>query len=187
MQPIRITDLDPAQLEALDDVYRSTRDPRLRTRAQLVLLAAEQQLTAAAISAIVRTHEETVRRWLTRYRAEGIAGLRDVPRPGAPGKVTTPYVERLLAAVRQRPRSLELPFSLWTLQRLVDSLAEQTGIRVTPETVRLPLKQADIVLSRPQHTITSPDPEYVLKQKRSPTPATSSTPETTSSTPTSST
>jgi transposase len=68
--------------------------------------------------------------------------------------------------VRRRPRSLGLPFSLWTLQRLVDYLAEQTGIRVSDETVRRALKQADIVLSRPQHKISSPDPEYQVKKRR---------------------
>lgn len=117
MHPIRIANLTPTQLTELDDLYRTTRDLRLHTRTQMVLLAAEQQVTAAQIAGIVRASEETVRRWLTRYRSDGIAGLRDGPRPGAPGKVTAVYREQLLAAVRQRPRSLELPFSLWTLRR----------------------------------------------------------------------
>ena len=47
------------------------------------------------------------------------------------------------------PRSLEQPYSLWTLQRLADYMAEQTGIRVEAETVRIHLKAADIVLSHP--------------------------------------
>ncbi len=116
MKPIRIPTLNSEQLDALDELYRNTRDVRLRTRAQMVLLAAEQRLTAAAIAEIVRSSEETVRRWLKRYLlAEGAEGLRDVPHPGAPTKVTTNYRERLLQAVRRRPRSLGLPFSLWTL------------------------------------------------------------------------
>ncbi|WP_434101845.1 transposase [Methylocaldum gracile] len=69
------------------------------------------------------------------------------------------------AAVRRRPRSLGLPFSLWTLQRLVDYLAEQTGIRIALETLRQVLKGEGIVLSRPQHKISSPDPEYQVKKK----------------------
>jgi hypothetical protein len=56
-------------------------------------------------------------------------GLRDEPHPGAPRKVTEEYGERLVQAVRRRPRSLGLPFSLWTLRRLADHMAEQTGIR----------------------------------------------------------
>src|SRR5215210_9479766 len=112
MRPIQIPELGSEQLAALDEMYRTTREVRLRTRAQMVLLAAEQRLTAAAIASIVRTSEETVRRWLKRYLAEGTEGLRDVPRPGTPViKVTEEYKEKLLLrAVRRRPRSLGLPF-----------------------------------------------------------------------------
>jgi transposase len=159
--------LTPEQQSALDEVYHATRDVRVRTRAQMVLLAAERHLSVAEIAAIVRESEETVRRWLKRYQAEGLAGLYDRHRGGAPLKATPAYREQLLFAVRRRPRSLGLPFSRWTCQRLADYLAEQTGIRVQDETVRHYLKAAAIVLSRPQHTITSPDPEYALKKRRS--------------------
>jgi transposase len=165
--------LTPEQHGALDDVYRATRDVRVRTRAQMVFLAVEQRLSVAEIAAIVRESEETVRRWLKRFQAEGIAGLYDRYRAGAPRKVTPAFRELLLFTVRRRPRSLGLPFSLWTCQRLADYLAEQTGIRVRDETVRVYLKAADIVLSRPQHTITSPDPEYAVKKRRSKRRATS--------------
>jgi transposase len=188
MRPIRIPTLSPEELNALEELYRTTREARLRTRAQMVLLAAERRLSAAQIAEIVRASEETVRRWLKRYLAEGLEGLRDdVPHPGAPRKVTEEYKERLLHAVRRRPRSLGLPFSLWTLRRLADYMAEQTGIRVEYETVRLHLKAVGIVLSRPQHTITSPDPEYTLKKRRSKRYATTSEKGTSSTTPTNST
>jgi transposase len=157
------------EVDALEHLYRSTHEVRLRTRAQIILLAAEQRLTAPAIAAIVREDDQTVRNWLKRYRAEGIAGLHDRPMPGAPPKITSAYAEQLVAAVRRRPRSLGQPYSLWTLQRLADYLAEQTGLRLSYETVRLCLKRAGIVLSRPQHTISSPDPEYAVKKKRSKT------------------
>ncbi len=172
MQPIALPELSVDELAALDQLYHSTRDVRLRTRAQIILLAAEQRLVAPQIADIVRTAEETVRRWLKRYQAEGIDGLADAPRPGATAKITLAYQERLLQLVRQRPRSLGLPYSLWTNQRLADVLAEETGIRVSDETVRRALAQADIVLSRPQHTITSPDPDYLVKKRRLKRPAT---------------
>lgn len=186
MKPIRIPPLDPKQLAELEEFYRTTREARLRTRAQMVLLAAERHLTAAEIAGVVRASEETVRRWLKRYLAEGVEGLRDEPHPGAPRKVTQEYREGLLHAVRRRPRSLGLPFSLWTLQRLADYMAEQTGLRVTYETVRAHLKEAGIALGRPQHTITSPDPDYALKKRRSKRPETTSPKATSSTTPTSS-
>ncbi len=57
---------------------------------------------------------------MKRYMAEGINGLRDMPRPGATPKMTASYEEELLGVVRQRPRSLGQDFSMWTLQRLVN-------------------------------------------------------------------
>ena len=102
--------------------------------------------------------------------AEGIEGPKDQPMPGAPPKFTQEYEGQLLAAVRRRPRSLGHPYSMWTLQRLADSMAEQTGIRVEDETIRRHLKAAEIVLSRSQHKISSPDPEYLVKKRRSKRP-----------------
>jgi transposase len=166
MRPIQLSPQTPEQLEALDHLYRTTRDVRLRQRTQVVLLAAEKELVATEIGAIVRLSEESVRRWLKRYEAEGIEGLKDTPRPGMAAVVTPEYREQLVNIVRQRPRSLGQPFSLWTCQRLADYLAEATGIRVSDETVRRYLALAGIVLSRPQHKISSPDPEYEVKKRR---------------------
>ncbi len=107
--PLEIPELTAPEAEALDALYRTTRVVRLRTRAQIVLLAGEQRLAAPAIARIVREDEETVRRWPKRWLAEGIAGLQDRPMPGGPAKITAAYRERLLAVVRQRPRSLGQP------------------------------------------------------------------------------
>jgi transposase len=159
--------LNEAQRDELGRLYRTTRAPRLRTRAQMVLLSAEQGRKVPEIAMIVRESEVSVQRWLKRYLAEGIEGLQDAPRPGRMAKVTEAYRTELLTAVRHRPRSLGLPYSLWTLQRLADYLAEKTQLRVSDETVRQALKQAGIVLSRPQHKISSPDPEYQVKKRRS--------------------
>ena len=164
--PLRVKALTPEALAALDALYQPRLDARLRTRAQMILLAAEEGLVASEIARLVRMAVQSVRNWIKRYNAEGINGLYDAPRPGAPSKVTPEYRRRLVEIVRRRPRSLDLPFSLWTLQRLSDFMAEETGLRLSVEGVRLVLKAHDIVLSRPQHKITSPDPEYMVKKRR---------------------
>lgn len=168
--PLEIPPLTEKELEALEKLYRMTKDPRLRTRSQIILLAGEQQLRVSAIAPIVREATQTVRNWLKRWMAEGIEGLKDRPMPGPPPKITQAYKEQLLAAVRRRPRSLGQPYSMWTLQRLADYMAEQTGIRASIETVRQVLKAGEIVLSRPQHKVSSPDPEYLEKKRRSKRP-----------------
>ena len=172
MHPIRIDQLSAAQHAELDHANRTAKDGRLRIRALVVLLAAERGMVAAEIAAAVRMHEHTVRRWLVRYQAEGLNGLADAPRPGAVPRATRSYRDRLLAVVRRRPRALGLEFSLWTGDRLSDYLAEQTGVRMSRASVYRLLRAGGVHLNRPQHTITSPDPEYARKKRRSSAPAT---------------
>jgi transposase len=173
MQALKITNLTPSAHQDLVDLYQTTKLPRIRTRAQMMLLSVEQALKVPQIAQIVRESERTVQRWLKRYQAEGINGLQDAPKTGKPSKVSATYRQLLLSSVRQRLRSLGLEFSLWTLARLADYLAEQTCIRLSQEGVRLQLKAMGIVLSRPQHKISSPDPEYMVKKRRSRINATS--------------
>ena len=166
MRPIEVRPLTAEELTQLDALFHRTKDVRVRSRAQMMLIGAEDKMTAPQSAKIVRQDEQTVRRWIKRFNAEGISGLSDAPKSGAPRRVTESYRQRLLVVVRQRPRSLDQPYSLWTLQRLVEFMAEETGLRFSPETVRLILKANDIVISRPQHKVSSPDPEYEVKKRR---------------------
>ncbi len=112
----------------------------------------------------MRTDDQTVRNWFKRWMAEGMEGLKDRPMPERPEKkVTKAYKEQVVAAVRRRPRSLGQPYSMWTYERLAEYMAQETGMRVSYETVRRVLA-AGIVLSRPQYKISSPDPEYQVKK-----------------------
>jgi transposase len=165
--PLRLRELSADELAELHGEYRETKEARIRSRVQIVLLASENKLTAPEIAKIVRVNDQTVRNWLRRYEREGIPGLFDEPRPGAPRKVTAAYEKRLLEIVRQRPRSLEQPFSMWTIQRLVDFLSAEIGIHLSQTTILRLLAEHEIVFRRPQHKISSPDPDYAVKKRRS--------------------
>jgi len=166
MEKLYVPSLSEEQKVELDELYRKTEVPRVRTRAQMVLLSAEKKLKVDEIADIVRESSVTVLRWLHRYMAEGMQGLLDAPRAGRSSILTDEFRKRLLEIVRRRPRSLDLEYSMWTLQRLADFMAEDTGIRVSTETLRRALAKEDIVFSRPQHTISSPDPDYQVKKRR---------------------
>jgi transposase len=173
MNRIQVPLLKAEQLAELEELYQKTDKPRYRTRAQMVLLSSEKGLKAEEIAQIVRESHITVLRWLKRYLGEGIEGLKDDPKPGRSAVVTLEYRKQLFEIVRRRPRSLGLEYSIWTLHRLSDYLAEETGVRTSSETVRRELAKEGIVFSRPQHTITSPDPEYQIKKRRLKIPETS--------------
>jgi hypothetical protein len=63
LKPLERPPLTAEELEALEKLYRTTKEVRLRTRAQIVLLAGEQRMTAPAIAKIVREVSQTVRNW----------------------------------------------------------------------------------------------------------------------------
>ena len=100
MKPLDMPALTAEHIEAVATLYRTTHTVRLRTRAQMVLLAAEQHLGVREIAAIVRECEGTVRSWLRRYHAHGIDGLQHLWAGGAPAKVTPAYRDQLLQLVR---------------------------------------------------------------------------------------
>ena len=152
-----------AEVRAL---YHTTKDVRMRTRAQIILLAFDG-LSAPKIAKIVDLDPESVRHHMKRYRDEGIVGLPDRERSGRPRRATPEYVELAIHTLRQRPRALGLNFSVWSLERLIDYLKDKTQITVSDETIRAHLRAHGISFSRPQHKVSSPDPEYVVKKKRS--------------------
>jgi len=166
MKPYRLTALSVEAAAALSAFSHQTRDAQLRIRAQMVMLSAQQQRTVAEIAIIVQESESTVLRWLKNYAAQGLPGLHNQSRSGRPRKASTTYVDLLFTIVRQRPRSLGLPFSLWTLDHLTAYLNQQTGESLSRYTIWRLLREAGIVFSRPQHTVTSPDPAYQVKKRR---------------------
>ena len=157
--------LSPDQLRELETLYRTCEDARVRIRALIVLLAAEQRLGAGEISRLLRYHEHTVRRWLTRYVAQGTPGLNDAPRPGAPSKVTETYRQELRRVRDQRPADLGLAFQTWTAPRLAEHLHLKTGLRVSLSSMyrllrKQPLKgapSAPVVASTLSVTRITPD------------------------------
>src|SRR3978361_460579 len=71
MRALRLDSLNVDQLRELDDLYRTTRDVRVRTRAQMILLVAEQGLAVSEVAAIVRESGETARRGVPRDTTTG--------------------------------------------------------------------------------------------------------------------
>jgi len=78
----RVVQLAPELRATLVQWVRSrSRSAGLVRRAQIVLLAAEGQ-PLRRIAQQVGVDRNVVRDWLDRFRAQGLAGLADRPRPG---------------------------------------------------------------------------------------------------------
>ena len=81
-KPIILSDRERAALDRMSG--HSLARQAMALRAGIVLLAA-QGLSNRAIAERLRLEEHCVGRWRRRFAREGIWGLFDRPRPGAPG------------------------------------------------------------------------------------------------------
>ncbi len=95
----------------------------------------------------------TVRRWLRAFQEGGIPALAGAPIPGRPPKADTTYFAAMEAAVETPPRTLGLPFDVWTSGRLSAYLAATTGVRIAPGWLRVLLHRAHFACGRPKHTL----------------------------------
>jgi transposase len=146
-----ITAEQRAEVERL--LRRRDLPPRVRERLEMVKAATLGQDLAAIATWSGRT-VRTVKRWLRRYEAGGVAAVADAPRAGRPPRADAAYRQALERAVETPPRDLGLPFDVWTSARLSAYLAQTTGVRIAPGWLRVLLAQQDFVCGRPKHTLT---------------------------------
>jgi len=108
-----------------------------------------------------------VRKWFKRFNQEGLAGLEDAPRSGAPSRYTVENKARVLEAARTRPSTLGLPYSSWTFERLAAYVREQLGVQMKKTRI-FGILQEEGLRWRKQETWFGErlDPEFV--QKRGP-------------------
>ena len=144
----------PAGRQAEVEAALRRRDvaPRVRERLEMVKARA-LGYDLEAIAAWSGRSVRTVRQWLRRFDAEGVAALADAPRAGRPVKADAAYLRALEAAVETPPPRLGLPFDVWTSDRLSAYLAATTGVRIAPGWLRALLARRDFVCGRPKHTL----------------------------------
>jgi transposase len=143
-----------------------TASARLVERAQILQLGSQGQ-TVPQIAQTLGVHEKTVRKWFKRFEQEGIAGLEDAPRSGAPSRYTAENKARVLEVARTRPSALGLPYGSWTFERLAAYVHEHLGLHMKKTRI-FEILQEEGLRWRKQETWFGErlDPEFV--QKRGP-------------------
>jgi transposase len=121
--------LSPEQRDALNQRARA-RDiaPRLRERLEMVRLSDLGQ-TIPQIAQTLDLHEQTVRKYLKAFLAAGFDALPDRSIPGRPPTVRRADLDavgHLLDASAAQGRT-------WTKTQLVRWLAQERGVRITPQ------------------------------------------------------
>ncbi len=127
---LRLRALTDDEAAAIQRQARSrTAAARAVERARIIWLASHGERVAAIARQLDLT-AATVRLWIKRFNIEGVAGLADKPRSGAPPTYPPEQVGEVIAASPTNPTSLGLPFGCWSLDRLVAYLNEERGIAI---------------------------------------------------------
>jgi len=106
-----------------------TASARLVQRAQIIHLASQGK-TIPEIVTETQCAANMVRKWFKRFSDQGLAGLNDAPRSGAPSRYTAENKALVVTTARTRPSELGLAYRSWTFERLAAYLQEQRGVQM---------------------------------------------------------
>ena len=106
--PLRLRPLTSEEERVISKLARSqSASKRLVERAKIIQLAKEGQRIPQIMQQL-HLSEPTVRKWWKRFEQQGLAGLEDASRPGAPSRYTPENKARVLEAALTRPSELNL-------------------------------------------------------------------------------
>lgn len=151
-RPLTLPALDEATAAELRRRFETTGDPETRLRYQMVWLAHLGQRVPQIAQAALRSRD-TVARVLHRFLAGGLDAVPRRPAPGPAPTVTPAWEAELLRVIELDPHAVGVPSANWTTRLLADYLAQQTGVAVSAERVRLALHARDYVCKRPTWTL----------------------------------
>lgn len=127
---LRIREMTAEEIGRIERLAQSrTESARTVERARMVRLSSCGE-RVSAIAGELRLGEGTVRQWIKRFNESGVEGLADRPRSGKPPTYTPEQVGEVIATSLTSPRTLDLPFASWTLDRLSAYLHEEKGIPI---------------------------------------------------------
>jgi transposase len=144
--------LSNEQLGELEEAIHTSPYPEVRQRAIAIRLLHLGQSPAQVAQAVIVT-SNTIYAWHKRWREHGIDGLRDGQRTGRPLKADLAYLKELARVLDLDPRALDLPFTIWTLNRLRLYLAEKPGILLSYTRFRALMNREGYRWKAPKHDL----------------------------------
>jgi transposase len=127
-----ISGLSGDEITTLNEMVKNHDSYCVRRRAHAVLLSSEK-FCIDVISSVCGADRDSVSSWLKSWETEGIRGLYDLPRSGAPPKLTEPDIEIIGKFIKEHPNSPKIilaksiektgkKFSMSSLKRIVRKL-----------------------------------------------------------------
>src|SRR3954471_6661842 len=152
----------PAELRAL---ARRERDGRVSARL-LALANALDGMRRGEAARAAGMGRQTLRDWVHRYNAEGVAGLRDRPRPGRPCALDEGRQAARRGLILRGPRLERAGCVAWRARALRELVERRFGVRYSESGVRRLLRGLDLAWqkARPVHPEADPRAQERFKK-----------------------
>src|SRR5665811_1803946 len=116
----------------------------------LAIIWFDEGKTEAQIADLLFISARNVRRWIRRYRENGILGLHDGERTGRPRKADE-YIEKAMEdLMKKKPEEVGYKSGFWVTRLLCVHLFTMFGILFSDSTVRRVLHRLNYVFRRPK-------------------------------------
>lgn len=127
---ISVRSLTEVESKEIERLARSrTESARMVERAKIIDLSIQGK-SPPEIEKELKLNANRIRDWVKRFNQDGIAGLQDKPRSGAPRTYDETTISLIVATALTDPQTLGLPFSTWTLDRLAAYLHEAKSVQM---------------------------------------------------------
>jgi len=150
--------LPEADVERLEQAFRSTDDRKFRDRLQIVLLA-QRGRKHQDIAADLCINRRSVQRWLNAYLERGLEGLMPRKAKGASGKIPADLADVIRRWVIEGPAQQGLDRANWTYEELADHLLKTQGIDTSRSAMHRFCSRIDIRPYRPTYRFLRGDPD----------------------------
>ncbi|QQK77795.1 IS630 family transposase [Salicibibacter cibarius] len=159
-------DASTEQRQKLANLLRSGKtEVRIQFRAQIIWSLAVLGQSIAKVARQQQTSKKTVRKWRDRFMSDGVEGLRDQPRPGAPPTYTIEERCEVIAIACDAPKHYgfgERP--QWTLDLLVETIEAEHDLKpMSRSSIHRTLIHNDLKPHKFQMWLHSKDPHFKEK------------------------
>jgi transposase len=153
--------LTDTKYEELLAALRTDKRVDVVRRAQCLLQLHKGESLAAVVEAS-GVERVALWRWHKAFVERGADGLHDAKKSGRPRKASAEYIIELEKTLTSDPQAAGYAFHIWTAQRLLEVMAEKTGIHLCERTMDGLLHDLGYAYRRPKvETKHLQDPEAI--------------------------
>src|SRR4051794_34996757 len=122
-EPVRARRLSEDEGRRLQQIVRRGKHGSIRVRRALIIMSSAAGTPVPAIARLVAADEDTVRDVIHAFNERGLAALDPRWAGGRPRLISDEDIAFIVTTATTRPKALGLPFTRWSVRKLVEYLA----------------------------------------------------------------